>query len=281
MTRAHREQNRKSWNEATRAHNSHKGDQAAFLERKGTTTLFAEERALLGPVKGKSLLHLQCNSGQDSLSLVKLGARVTGVDISDEAVRFATQLSADAGLPATFVRRDVIDYLARPKQKFDVVFASYGVVGWLDALAPWARGIARALQPGGAFVYVDFHPAAWVFDEKGQPAYPYRSAGKVVDTVGVGDYVAKSGPGLVPWGFESGVRAFTNPHQTAQFAWGLSDILQSLLDAGLVLERFDEYPYANGCAIFGEMTMDAKRRFHLAPHYPQVPLMFGLRARHP
>jgi 2-polyprenyl-3-methyl-5-hydroxy-6-metoxy-1,4-benzoquinol methylase len=106
LARELHEDNRRSWNSATRAHNSHKGDQAGFL-RSGGSTLFPEEAELLGDVAGQRLVHLQCNSGQDSLSLAALGADVTGVDISDEAVRFATTLSAQSGMPATFVRSDV------------------------------------------------------------------------------------------------------------------------------------------------------------------------------
>jgi SAM-dependent methyltransferase len=198
MARHHREQNRKSWNEATRAHNTHKGDQAAFLKKRGTTTLFPEELALLGPVKGRSLLHLQCNAGQDTLSLAKRGAHVTGVDLSDEAITFATRLSVQSGLPGRFVRRDVYDYLARTRARFDFVFCSYGVTGWLEDLRAWARGIARCLQPGGHFVYVDFHPVAWVFDEHGKPAFPYSTHGKALIGPGVSDYVGRSGEGLVP-----------------------------------------------------------------------------------
>lgn len=280
MSRTHRERNRRSWNAATVAHNSHKGDQAAFLKG-GGSTLFPEELALLGPVKGRTLLHLQCNAGQDTLSLAQRGAHVTGVDQSDEAISFATRLSKESGLPARFVRRDVYDYLAKTRTRFERVFASYGVVGWLDDLATWGRGVARVLEPGGAFVYVDFHPVAWVFDAKGKPAYPYRSHGRVIDATGVSDYVANSGEGLVPWGFEAGVRDFRNPHPTAQFAWGLGEIVQVLLDSGLVLERLEEFEFANGCAIFERMSMDAERRFKVAKGFPEVPLMFGLRARKP
>jgi SAM-dependent methyltransferase len=279
MSRAQRADNRRSWNAATRAHNSHKGDQAAFLRHRGTTTLFPEELELLGSVRGKSVLHLQCNSGQDTLCLVKRGALATGVDLSDEAIAFAQELSTHSGLDARFVRSDVYDYLRVERKRFDVVFCSYGVVGWLDDLASWARGIARVLKRGGRFVYVDFHPAAWVFDSKGKPAWPYATSGAVVETSPVSDYVARSGEGLVPWGFEAGIADFQNPHPSAQFAWGMADIVQALLDAGLELERFDEYPYSNGCAIFEEMTMDAQRRFRVGKGYPEVPLMFGLRAR--
>ena len=99
MTRELRERNRLSWNAATRAHNSHKANQAAFL-REGGSTLRAEELDLLGKIAGKRLVHLLCNSGQDSLSLAAMGAHVTGVDISDVAIDFARKLSADSGIEA-------------------------------------------------------------------------------------------------------------------------------------------------------------------------------------
>src|SRR5688500_13247777 len=96
------DETRRSWNVATRAHNSHKRDQAAFF-KDGGSTLFPEELELLGDVRGKRLLHMQCNAGQDSLSLVtKTGARVTGVDMSDEAMAFARTLSSESGIRARF-----------------------------------------------------------------------------------------------------------------------------------------------------------------------------------
>ncbi|MGH7751436.1 MAG: class I SAM-dependent methyltransferase, partial [Gemmatimonadales bacterium] len=163
--REYHEQNRLAWNEATKAHNSHKGDQARFL-REGGSTLFPEEVDLLGQLQGKRLLHLQCNAGQDTVSLAKLGAVCTGVDISDEAVAFATRLSAESGIPATFVRSDVYDYLAEAAAKgeqFDRVFSSYGAICWLSDLAGWGRGIASLLAPGGRFVLVEFHPLPNMF----------------------------------------------------------------------------------------------------------------------
>src|SRR5205823_5625998 len=126
IVRTLHEDNRRSWNSATRAHNSHKGDQAAFL-RNGGSTLFPEELELLGEVDGKRLVHLQCNSGQDSLSLAKLGAQVTGVDISDEAIAFARSLSTDTGIPAHFVRSDLFDWFDRTAAagtRFDLAFSS-------------------------------------------------------------------------------------------------------------------------------------------------------------
>src|SRR5262249_9518795 len=156
-------------------HNSHKHDQAGFL-REGGSTLFPEELALLGDVRGTRLVHLQCNSGQDTLSLARLGAEVTGVDISDGAIDFARHLSTDAGIPATFVRADIFDWLAETAagaERFDVVFSSYGALGWLSDPRAWAAGIAGVLRPGGRLVLVEFHPVLWIFEDDWSVKYPY------------------------------------------------------------------------------------------------------------
>lgn len=158
----HLEALRRSWNVATRNHNAHKGDQARRL-REGWDTLFPEELALLGPLEGRALVHLQCNAGQDSLCLARRGARVTGVDLSDEAVAFARRLSAESGIPAAFEQAEVVSWLHRAAERFDVAFSSYGAVGWLPDLAAWASGLRRVLAPGGRFVLVEFHPLVWSF----------------------------------------------------------------------------------------------------------------------
>ncbi len=114
-TEAQVEPNRRSWNAATIAHNSHKRDQARFF-RAGGNTLFPEEIELLGDVRGRTLVHLQCNAGQDTLSLARLGAMITGVDISDEAIGFARSLSRDSGTPARFERAEVGEWLEQAAQ---------------------------------------------------------------------------------------------------------------------------------------------------------------------
>ncbi|HEX6989345.1 MAG TPA: class I SAM-dependent methyltransferase, partial [Bacillota bacterium] len=177
MRRDLHEQNRIAWNAATRAHNSHKRDQAGFF-RRGGSTLFPEEVELLGDVRGKRLVHLQCNAGQDTLSLARLGAQVTGVDISDEAIDFARRLSAEAAIPARFVRADVYDWFdeaVRSGERFDVAFSSYGFLPWLSDLRRWARGIAAVLKPGGRFACIEFHPLLSIFDESWRPAEDYFS----------------------------------------------------------------------------------------------------------
>lgn len=285
LARELHEDNRLSWNSATRAHNSHKGDQAGFL-RSGGSTLFPEEVELLGDVSGRRLVHLQCNSGQDSLSLAALGADVTGVDISDEAVGFAARLSAESGIPATFTRSDLFDWFDQARtagDTFDVAFSSYGTIVWLSDLDAWGAGIASVLRPGGRFVFVEFHPVMGMFDWEWQPKHDYWMRRHAHETFpnGVGDYVRAAGHGLVPWGYQEGMSEVPDPRRCHQFAWGISDVIGALRGAGLVLDVFREYPYSNGTVFGARMRELPGRRFAPPAELPDFPLMYGIRALKP
>ena len=276
-----REQNRLSWNAVAGAHESHRGDLAGFL-RSGGSTLFPEDLELLGPLEGKTLAHLQCNAGGDSLSLALRGAEVTGVDFSDEAILCARALSEEAGIPARFERADLYDWLeaaARAGRCFDVVFSSYGVVCWLSDLEAWARGIAAVLEGGGRFVLVDFHPAADMFDGHWVLANSYPSGGeRLLLEEGVGDYVAGAGGGLTPAGFVEGERDFENPNRCHLFRWGLGEVVTALAGAGLRIVALKEYPYANGERQFSGMRALPGRRMAPPEGVPALPLMYGVRA---
>ncbi len=278
------EVNRQSWNAATAAHNSHKADQAGFL-RGGGSTLFPEEVELLGDVDAKRLLHLQCNAGQDTLSIAQLGAIVTGVDISDEAVTFAKALSAESGISADFHRDDVYDWLnaARKRgERFDIVFCSYGAICWLSDLNLWAVGLSELLEPGGRFVTVDFHPVSMMFNERLELTYPYFGEGKPLTwNEGVGDYVARSGEALAPSGFTKGVSEFKNPHPVHEFQWHIGAILTALLRSGLRIAQFREYPYSNGAKLYDNMIERSGRRTFPPDDVPSMPLMFGIVATKP
>ena len=280
--RAHHEINRLSWNAGTKAHNSHKGDQAAFF-RAGGSTLFAEERRLLGDLQGRTLLHLQCNSGQDTLSIAaQLGAAATGVDISDEAVRFARRLSQDSGIPAQFVRADVYDFFEQNRQPFDAVFSSYGAVVWLSDLQCWGQGIARCLKPGGRFVLVEFHPAFAMMGEGWTLQYDYMGGTFVEFESGVGDYVALSGAAAEIDVLEAGVQDFHNPHPGVEYQWGIADVVMALVAAGLRLVDLCEYDYCNGFKPFADMRDLGGRRYGMAAHLPQkFPLMYSIAAEKP
>jgi SAM-dependent methyltransferase len=276
-----REQNRLSWNAVVGTHASHRGELAEFL-RGGGITLFPEESTLLGDLRDKTLVHLQCNTGGDALSLALLGATVTGVDISDEAILYARRLSSETGIPADFVRADVYDWLeeaAREERRFDVVFSSYGVICWLPDLEAWAGGISTLLEPGGRFVLVDFHPAAEMFDEHWNRARAYPSGGEPrLLREGVGDYVAESGGGLTPAGFVEGVEDFENPHRCHLFRWSLGEVVTALAGAGLRIIALEEYPYSNGERHFARMRELPGRRMVPPEDVPAVPLMYGISA---
>ena len=276
-----REQNRVSWNAVVGAHDSHRGDLSRLFSE-GGTTLFQEELDLLGKLEGTSLVHLQCNSGGDSISLARLGAAVTGVDISDEAVSSARALAEKTGTRATFERADVYDWLeeaSREGRHFDIAFASYGVICWLPDLRRWAWGIADILNPGGRFVLIDFHPAADIFDRDWNHVSDYPDGGEPLPLEeGVGDYVAASGRGLTPAGFLEGVRDFENPEGCYLFRWGLGEVVTALAEAGLRITTLEEYPYANGERKFAGMRELPYRRMIPPAGIPTIPLMYGIRA---
>jgi SAM-dependent methyltransferase len=274
--RQYHEDNRRSWNAATGAHNSHKQDQAAFL-RAGGSTLFPEELELLGDIAGRSLVHLQCNAGQDSLSLAARGAEVTGVDISDTAIEFARQLSADSGIPATFERADVYDWLAHAgDERFDIAFSSYGAIVWLSDIRVWAAGVARILKPGGRFVLIEFHPFASMFGWDWQLDGPYFEGEPMSFEHGIGDYVGLSGAALTPSGWVEGVQDWVNPHPGHEFQWPVSVVIQALLDAGLALRSFREYPFSNGGKLWNNMRESEGGRMLPPEGMPDLPLMFSV-----
>lgn len=280
MNRDLHEDNRRSWNEATVAHNSHKADQAKFLSE-GGSTLYPEEIDLLGDISGQSLVHLQCNAGQDTLSLAKLGAQVTGVDISDTAIEFAQKLSTDSGIPGTFIRSDIYDWLADVEPaSFDIAFASYGALPWLSDLETWASGIARLLKPGGRAVVLEFHPFLGMLEETDDGRitfeYDYMGGGHEVESDGVSDYVAFSGEALTPSGQSIGVQDFQNPHPAHSFGWGVADVVSSMLKTGLQLRRIEEYPYSNGFRGVSFFREEAGKRFYPPEEMPIMPLMLGL-----
>jgi SAM-dependent methyltransferase len=275
------ETNRISWNAATLAHNSHKKNQASFLGA-GGSTLFPEEKELLGNLKDLSLLHLQCNAGQDTLSMANLGAQVSGVDISDTAIDFARRLSVESGIPATFYRADVYDFLsdkALVPEPFNIVFASYGALCWLSDIELWSKLVSKVLKSNGRLIIVEFHPFAGIFEDDWTLEYPYFGGGEPITwEEGIGDYVAGSGESLAPSGYLEGIANFVNPHPSIEFQWGIGDLITALIKAGLAISSFKEYPYSNGAKLFTGMREGEGGRMYPPAELPSLPLMYSLAA---
>jgi SAM-dependent methyltransferase len=221
--------NRESWNLRTNIHaESEFYDLAAW--KAGANSLKSIELDALGNVAGRSLLHLQCHFGQDTLSWGRMGASVTGCDISEEAIQLARQLAVADGQPdAQFVCANVFDLRAHLEGQFDIVFTSYGTIGWLPDLEPWAAVIAHFLKPGGVFFIADFHPVVWMFnDDFTQLTYPYLK-GEVIATEQTYTY---TGDQL--------------PRNITEYGWnhGIGEILTALSTAGLHLDWMREYSYS-------------------------------------
>ncbi|MBL7938053.1 MAG: class I SAM-dependent methyltransferase [Flavobacteriales bacterium] len=218
------EANRAAWNARTLLHvGSEFYDVESFVS--GRNSLSALELELLGDVRGKRILHLQCHFGQDTLSLARMGAEVTGLDLSDTAIDEARKLTARCGLKAEWVIGNVIDHVPELDGIFDIVFTSFGTVGWLPDLKPWAANIQRYLKPGGRFVFVEFHPVLWMYDNDfTHPAYSYFNRERIVEE-------------------EQGSYADRYAEiKLSSYCWNhdLAEVLSALLDNGLRLERIVE-----------------------------------------
>jgi SAM-dependent methyltransferase len=165
------------WNAVVPVHaRSQMYDVAGF--KAGRSSLHELELAEVGDVRGKSLLHLQCHFGLDTMSWARLGATVTGLDFSGEAIKLARSLSDELKIPARFTCADVYEARAAVGDQFDVVFTSYGAITWLPDIRRWAQIIAQSLNPGGFFYIADEHPFASIFNHEDDAAelaiqYPY------------------------------------------------------------------------------------------------------------
>ena len=131
--------------------------------RGGASTLHSIELEELGDVSDKSLLHLQCHFGLDTLSWAIQGARVTGADYSKEAITLARSLASDQRIDARFVVSNIYDLPNVLDERYDIVFTSYGVLMWLPELGPWAEVVSRFLKADGTFYMVEFHPRLHTF----------------------------------------------------------------------------------------------------------------------
>ena len=219
--------NRTLWDSWTRVHrDSAFYDVPGFLA--GRDPLNRIETDELGDVAGKRFLHLQCHFGIDTLGWARRGARVTGVDLSPEAIATACRLAQQASLVATFVESDVYALDDRALGEFDIVHTSYGVLSWLPDLGRWAEIVATHLAPGGLFHLVENHPFVMMLDDDGVSIrWPYLATGAPIRLESEASYVAP---------IEGGPLAEYNwPH-------GIGEVATALLRAGLRIEWLREFP---------------------------------------
>jgi SAM-dependent methyltransferase len=255
------EVNKSLWNGKTALHvNSDFYDVEGF--KRGKSSLNPAELIALGDVSGKSLLHLQCHFGMDTLSLARLGAQVTGVDLSDKAIEAANQLNDELKLGARFINCDVYSLPDLLNDKFDIVFTSYGTIGWLPDLNKWAKVVSHFLKPGGVFFIAEFHPVMWLWDsEYSYIKYPYFDMGPIVET-NTGTYAA----------WDADFR-----HESYEFSHTLSDVFMALQNAGLIVISFEEFPYSYyNC--FSKAVKGTDGYWRIAGMEDKIPMMYSIKA---
>lgn len=229
----------------------------------GKSTLKQVELSELGDVKDKSILHLQCHIGLDTLSLAKKDANVTGVDLSDEAIAEAQKLSQELNIPAEFICSDVYKLPEVLNKKYDMVFTSYGVLVWLSNLSKWANVIAHFLNPGGKFYIVEFHPFTNMFDESWQAlTNSYFYSNEPIKLTQQGSYADLSAE-------------FT--HVSYEWPHTISDIMNALRQSGLIIDFFHEFPYSSyNC--FPSLEEAGQDKYVIKDQTNAVPLMFSIKA---
>ena len=256
------EANRSGWNVRTPVHLASKFyDVESWLA--GRNSLGPVEIRELAPVAGKHLLHLQCHFGQDTLSWARLGARVTGCDLSDEAIKSARELASRAGLEAEFVCCNLYDY--RAAEPFDIVFTSYGAIGWLPDLDRWAEVIVRSLKRGGVFYMVEFHPIVWMFDERFERIeHSYHNSGPI-ESDNTGTYT------------DGGEHI-----RYKDFGWNhsLSEVVNSLIRQGLRIEFLNEH-LTSPQRCMDVMIEESPGEYWIRGLEGKIPLLYSLRATRP
>jgi ubiquinone/menaquinone biosynthesis C-methylase UbiE len=253
--------NKKLWDRKTELHyKSDFYDVDSFL--KGKDSLNSIELDLMGNFKGKKVLHLQCHFGQDTISLARHGARATGVDLSDNAIKKALELNKKVGTDVRFIQSDVYKLPEVLDEQFDIVFTSYGVIGWLPDMKKWAEVIHRFLKPGGKFVFVEFHPIIWMmsYDFK-RIEYNYMDSPPIIEEL-EGTYTD---------------RGAAIKEKSVSWNHGLSTVINALIKTGLTITDFREYNYSPyNC--FQNTVKIANRKFKIKGLEDKIPMVYSLKA---
>jgi SAM-dependent methyltransferase len=253
--------NRRLWNERTDVHlSSEFYDMENF--RNGASSLQTIELELLGDIRGKKILHLQCHFGQDTLSLQRMGAQVTGMDLSDKAIAAAQQLNTELGLDARFICCDLYDLPAHLDETFDIVFTSYGTIGWLPDIRRWAKVVSQFTRPGGRFIFAEFHPVVWMFDDEFQKvAYRYFNSGPIVETES-GTYADR----------DAGI-------QEKSVGWNhsISEVVNALIGEDMEIKRLNEYDYSP-YPCFRNVEKTGEREYRIRHLENKIPMVYAIEA---
>jgi SAM-dependent methyltransferase len=251
--------NLEAWNKRTEVHvNSAFYNTPAFIA--GQNSLPETDQRILGNIAGLSVLHLQCHFGQDTISLSRMGAKVCGVDLSDKAIEEANKLAAICGTDTQFICSDLYNLPNVHDAQYDIVYTSYGTIGWLPDIKQWAAVVSRFLKPGGRLVFVEFHPVVWMYDNDfNEVRYPYYNDEAIIET-------------------ESGSYADVNADINSEMiTWnhGIAEVITALMNEGIQLTGIEEQNYSPyNC--FNAMKEIAEGRFIVEKFGNKIPLVYAL-----
>jgi SAM-dependent methyltransferase len=275
------EANRNLWNQRTAIH---KDSSFYNLEgfKAGENVLTPIELNELGDVKGKSMLHLQCHFGMDSLNWARLGADVTGVDLSDVAINEARQLNDELKMNARFICANIYDLHPQNTESkippleggeaFDIVFTSYGTIGWLPDLDKWAGIISHYLKPGGIFYIADFHPVVWMFDDEFTHIKYYYDNREVIVMENEGTYTDTD--------HKSDIKARLPDGQGKEYSWNhsISELLNALIKQGLQIQHFNEFMYSP-YPCFSNTVEIEKGKWQIKGMEGKIPMVYSILAK--
>jgi 2-polyprenyl-3-methyl-5-hydroxy-6-metoxy-1,4-benzoquinol methylase len=266
------ETNRLHWDDSVPIHvASQFYNVAAF--KAGESKLLPVERAEVGDVSGKTLLHLQCHFGLDTLSWAREGATVTGVDYSRAGIEAAKALAAETGITARFIESNIYDLPSVLQEKFDIVFTSYGVLPWLPDINEWARVAAHHVKPGGTFYIVEHHPLLGVLGEQDVPNLSHA--------FGHGYFAAGRAFAYEEDGTYADPKAKLEHPKAYEFQYTLGEIISAIAASGLRIEFVHEFPIM-ASARFGSMQRAADGYYRLPSDLDGlVPLLFSIKAQLP
>ena len=275
MTTEYIDANRANWNERATLHAARDGSgygvQRYVDDREALSDVVRFDQPLLGDLIGKRAVHLQCHIGTDTLSLSRLGARVTGLDFSENAVAEARRLVAETGDDVDFVQSDVSRATeVLPAGEFDLVYTGIGALCWLPSITEWAGVVADLLAPGGTLHIREGHPILWSMNETLPGltlAFPYFEQ-----------------PAPLEWDDDSTYVEVSAPLQsTRTYEWnrGLGEIVTALLDRGLRLDALIEHDSVPWEALPGRMTLRADGEYALTEQPSVMPLSYTIRASKP
>ncbi len=255
--------NQQSWNNRTERHiKSAFYDLPGFIA--GNTSLNGIEMNMLGDISNKSILHLQCHFGQDSISLARMGANVTGVDFSNKAIEVANDLTIKTGTDTNtrFICCDIYELPNHLDEQFDIIFTSYGTIGWLPDMSKWAGIISQFLKPLGKLIFVEFHPFLWMFDEQFEKiVYNYFNTEAIIETLN-GSYTDQAADLIQDY-----------------ISWNhsISEVVNSLINHGIEILECNEFDYSPyNC--FKNMTEHEPKKWVIEHLGNKIPMVYSISA---